>query len=403
MTATHKLWNRHFTLWWLGSAQSAFGNALAGIALSFLVLEQTGSAGAMGVNLALALLPALLSPLAGTLVDRIPLKLPLVLGDVLRGLIVGGVGLWALAGEVPLLLIYTLSLLQGLIGTLYQPAAGALVPHLVPSDQLARANGLLGAAHQSASLLGLVGGGLLVTRFGNGPALIMDAVTFLVMAALLMFVAMPARVTRGARRSFWMDFRAGLARVRRSRVLMLVPVMAFFINASIAPMQMLLPKRMLELGAGAAGYGTFMGCMVTGMLLGSTGIAALGARFSSRAATGAGLSLIGLGVTLLATAQSPMTLWGFALLMGVGMGFTNTALPTLMQTLVEREYHGRVFSLLGMVGQIGMPIMLLALAPIADHVPLTLVFLTAGSVTLLASAVWAIWGSERPTTSRVLG
>lgn len=60
--APQKLWNKNFVLWWLGSAQSAFSSALAGIATSCLVLHQTGSAGAMGVNLALALLPGLLSP-----------------------------------------------------------------------------------------------------------------------------------------------------------------------------------------------------------------------------------------------------------------------------------------------------------------------------------------------------
>ena len=54
-----KLWNRDFVLYWLGTAQSSFGSALAGIALSFLILELTGSAASMGVNLALSLIPGL--------------------------------------------------------------------------------------------------------------------------------------------------------------------------------------------------------------------------------------------------------------------------------------------------------------------------------------------------------
>ncbi|MHA0041609.1 hypothetical protein [Deinococcus sp. PEB2-63] len=107
--APDRLWNRSFLLWWLSSAQSALGSALAGIATSFLVLHQTGSAGKMGVNLALALLPGLLSPLFGTLVDRLPLKVPLILGNVLRGALQLTVGLLALRGHVPLELIYAAS------------------------------------------------------------------------------------------------------------------------------------------------------------------------------------------------------------------------------------------------------------------------------------------------------
>jgi len=64
------------------------------------------------------------------------------------------------------------------------------------------------------------------------------------------------------------------------------------------------------------------------MLLGSTGVAALGQRCSPRVAAGVGLAVIGMGVTLLATAQSAAALWSFALVMGVGTGVTNTALPT---------------------------------------------------------------------------
>ena len=137
------LWNRSFLVWWLGSAQSALGTALAGIATSFLVLHQTGSAGAMGVNLALALLPGLLSPLFGTLVDRLPLRLPLMAGNLLRGGLQLGIGLAALRGEVPLEAIYAASFLTGVIGAFYGPASMGVTPRLVPQRELQRAAGLM--------------------------------------------------------------------------------------------------------------------------------------------------------------------------------------------------------------------------------------------------------------------
>ena len=57
-------------IWLIATVQSQFGTALAGIALSFLVLHQTGSASQMALTLAFSLLPKPLMPLAGALVDR---------------------------------------------------------------------------------------------------------------------------------------------------------------------------------------------------------------------------------------------------------------------------------------------------------------------------------------------
>ncbi|GGP30335.1 hypothetical protein [Deinococcus wulumuqiensis] len=65
----------------------------------------------MGLNLALAMLPALLQPFLGAWVDRIPLKIPLVAGNVLRVLLQLGVGFWALRGHLPTEIIYAASFL----------------------------------------------------------------------------------------------------------------------------------------------------------------------------------------------------------------------------------------------------------------------------------------------------
>ncbi|MFC6664362.1 MFS transporter [Deinococcus radiopugnans] len=160
------LWNRSFVIWLLGTAQSQLGSALAGIALSFLVLHQTGSAGQMALTLACALAPNLLLPLAGAVVDRMNLKVPLIGADVARGLLQLTVGGLALAwGEVPLWLVNGAAVLTGLAGIFAGPASSAAVPALVPEQELTRANGLIGGVSQGAWLLGTLVGGYLVTAF----------------------------------------------------------------------------------------------------------------------------------------------------------------------------------------------------------------------------------------------
>lgn len=279
------LWNKNFLLWWLGAAQSSFGTALAGIATSFLVLHQTGSAGAMGINLALAMLPAILQPFMGVLVDRWPLKIPLVLGNVLRGVLQLGVGFLALRGSIQVEVIYLASFLTGLVGAFYGPATAGMVARLVPAEQLERATGLMQGATQTMTMLGFVGGGFLVATLGRAQSLLLDGASFLVFAVLLLFVTLPARAPGQAGETFWQSFTAGVRYVKGSAIMLGLPLLALLLNASFAPLDMLMPKRMLTLGAGEQGYGLFFGLLLAGGVAGSLLIATLGRRVNPAVST----------------------------------------------------------------------------------------------------------------------
>ncbi|GGL12212.1 MFS transporter [Deinococcus radiotolerans] len=386
--APDRLWNRSFLLWWLGSAQSALGTALAGIATSFLVLHQTGSAGKMGVNLALALLPGLLSPVFGTLVDRLPLKIPLILGNVLRGALQLTVGLLALRGPVPLELIYAASFLTGLIGAFYSPAAVGVTPRLVPRAQLQRATGLMQGSTQVMQLAGLVGGGALIGVLGSAPALLIDGSGFLIFAALTALVQLPTRGAAPQGERFWTAFRAGFDYARRSPLTLGLPVLTFFLNAAFAPMEMLMPARMTALGAGAQGFGLFFGLLLGGLAAGSFGMAALGDRVDARRLSAPAFAALGVTVLLLSLTQTPAQMYALAFVMGLVNAALNLSISMIFQKRVDPAYYGRVGSLLGMVSTAGMPLAMLLLAPVADHVTVSAVFAVAGTLTLLAAAGW---------------
>lgn len=379
--------NTNFWLWWLGSVQSSLGSALSGIALALLVLKLSGSAGALGINLALSLLPGLLSPLLGTLVDRLPLKLPLIAGNLLRGAFQLTAGGLALRGMVSVEVLHVLAFLTGLVGAFYGPASLGILPGLVQKADLPRATGLMQGAGQSMNLLGLVGGGVLVGLFGSAAALIADGVSFVVFAALTLLIRFPPRGATGPGH-FWTEFRGGLRYVRASPALTLLPVLGFFINASLAPMEMLIPGRMQQLGAGAAGYGSFFGMLIGGEVLGSLAVAALGEHLKPRSVSAAALAGVGALLLVLALTRTPTQMCAVALLLGAVLALNNTAISLLFVTLVDPVYFGRVGSLLNMLGTLGIPLTLLALAPLADRVPIWAMFTASGAVTILAAGVW---------------
>lgn len=383
------LWNRNFTLWYLGSAQSALGGAVAGIALSFLVLHTSGSSGAMGVNLALSLLPTLFSPLAGALVDRIPLRVPLMAGNVLRGAIQLAVGLLALRDEITVPALHGAALLMGLVNAFYTPATMGMLPRFVDRTQLPRATGLMQGTTQTLQLVGLVGGGALVGTVGTAPALLADGASFLVFAALLAFIRFPARETKTERTSVLADLRGGFRYVRGQTLLLLLPVMALVVNAAIVPMEMLLPAHMTRLGAGAQGFGLFFGALVGGMAAGSFTLSALGNRVKAGPLSVAGFASVGACFALLALSRTPAQMYVLAFLTGTLLAALNMGIGLIFQTRIQPEFFGRVGGLLNMVSTAGQPLVLLALAPLADRTPLHLMFSVAAVLFVLASVIWA--------------
>lgn len=393
--------NTNFWLWWLGSAQSALGSSLSSIALALLVLKLSGSAGALGINLAFSLLPGLLSPLLGTLVDRLPLKLPLAAGNLLRGAFQLTAGGLALRGQISVEVLHVLAFLTGLVGAFYAPAGMGVLPSLVAKTDLPRATGLMQGTSQSMNLLGLIGGGVLVGAFGSAAALIADGVSFAVMAGLLLLVRLPARSVAKPG-TFWAEFVGGLRYVRGSLVLTLLPLLGFFINATLAPMEMLVAPRMQALGAGAAGYGLFFGLVVGGEVLGSLAVVALGNRFEPRRISAAALGGVAALLLLLAFTRTPTQMYAVALGLGAVLAVNNSAISLLFMSWVDPAYFGRVGSLLNMIGTAGMPLTLLLLSPIADQVPFWMMFSASGMVTLLAAGVWG-WALSQGQLSSVPG
>ena len=142
----------------------------------------------------------------------------------------------------------------------------------------------------------------LVAQVGSGSSLIIDGASFLLMAALLTRVHLPDRAPRGS--SVSADLRDGFAYVRGSAALTLLPLVALVINATLAPLEMLLHARMHALGVGASGFGLFFGVLTGGMATGSLLLAQRGERLSYRSSGVLGFAVSGVLFALLSLTQT---------------------------------------------------------------------------------------------------
>jgi MFS family permease len=332
--------NGRFLRLWIGQGTSFLGDAVSMVALVVLVVQVTGSASAVGGALVARLLPTLASPLAGVLADRLDRRLVLVASDLARaGLVVG------LVFATNLATIYVLVFLMGLARTLFYPTVRAAFPSVVGAGDLTRANALIGSTFSVSETAGPALGGLLVATVGVDAAFVLDAVTYLVSAALLSLIRLPRLEREDEDAGFAEDLRAGFAYLAGSRVPLSIVIGALLtmltVNITI-PAEVFLAKGTFD--AGNAGYGLLVGLYGGGMVLGSALMVALGDRVRLLPLYFSGVFTMALA--LVGTSLSPtfVLALGALVVVGIANGTENVTTDTILQNRVPDALLGRVFS-----------------------------------------------------------
>ena len=180
-------------LWW-GQFFSITGDrftylALAGMLFEHSRQEQTASYGALLAVLAnVVIAPVLLfAPFTGAWVDRLNLQRVLVVSDTLRALLVLAIP-WVYAATGRAEAAFALVFLLFTANVVFLPAKSALVPEIVPRENLLAANSLLAIAGVAATGIGALVGGLVIDRWGWAVAMRVDAVSYFVSAITLALV-----------------------------------------------------------------------------------------------------------------------------------------------------------------------------------------------------------------------
>ena len=177
--------NGSFSALWAGQLISLFGDRIHQFALAAVVFVITDSVAASSLVFVAATLPnLLLSPIAGTLVDRWDQKEVLIVSDILRAAVAL---LVPVAAATNVVLVYPLIFLITTISIFFRPARVAILPRIVREDELLSANSALWVGETLADVIGYPLAGLFVVALGSAlpVAFWLDAATYLASAALL--------------------------------------------------------------------------------------------------------------------------------------------------------------------------------------------------------------------------
>ncbi|HZL54819.1 MAG TPA: MFS transporter, partial [Solirubrobacteraceae bacterium] len=238
--------NAQFRLLFAGRAISSLGDRVVPLALSFAVLDLTGSVTDLGIVFAAQTLPLVLFVLLGGVwADRLPRQFVMLASDGVRALAQGLSAVLLLSGSAHIWELAVLQAVYGAAEAFFGPASVAIVPQTVDERDLQPANALLGLSGNLADVLGPALAGVIVATAGPGWGLATDAATFVASAAFL--ALMRPRALAAAS-----EFAAGstLAQLRagwhafRSRTWLWVTVVFFtvFLAFVYSPLQVLGPQ-----------------------------------------------------------------------------------------------------------------------------------------------------------------
>jgi MFS family permease len=390
--------NRNFRILVAGQWVSSIGNNLFELAVFWFVLSTTHRPSNLGLVGTAMALPGVLGLFSGVLVDRTDRRLIMIVSDLIRAALALLLGLLASLHLLSLALFLILVLILMAVGTLFNPAAMALVPQIVGAEHLPDANGVLESALQSASLVGLLAGGMLMAALGPILLFIANGVSFLVsVASLLVLRTPPHESPRNAARpgaaNLLRDWREGLRTLWSVPVIRAVIVVGVIVNFIFQGITVLAAAWVKGPLHGNAFDYALMGMAVSvGVILGGL----LSARFLRLLplAWAFPLALGLMGTSIVVMSRWPV-IWvtvSMMVVLGINEGVLNTGIMTTVQTATPPGMMGRAFGSLGALLSLATPLGAAFYGGLSGIFSLAFIFMLTGltiAVVAAASIRWA--------------
>ena len=243
---------RDFRLLWLSQTASVLGDALVLVAVGLFVTRLTGEPSDAGLVLVAYSTPLVLLVLFGGVVaDRLPRQQVMVVSDVVRAVLHGVLALLIVTGAVRVWHMVVIGVLFGTAEAFFRPAYTGLVPQTVPESSIQSAQALTGVSREVAEIGGPALATALVLTVGGAAAFALDALTFVVSAALVSQVRGRDRGATGERSTVARELVEGWNAVRE-RAWVWATVLAF----SVALLTAQAPFFVLGASVAADLYGT---------------------------------------------------------------------------------------------------------------------------------------------------
>jgi MFS family permease len=358
--------NRNFFMLLSGQFVSQIGDKLHMIALSFWVLKTTGSAAKMGAVLAASLIPSLvIGFFSGAFIDRYNRKNIIIGTDLLRGLILA---LFAVLFYFELINFYMILVMQMLLSVnaaFFDPAIPSVIPQIVDEKDLAAANSKHQFVNGFSTIAGAFIGGIFISMFGYLWVFVVNAISFLLSAFFECFIKIPplqkdTTEKRGAT-GIISDLKQGYQYILSDKALLILLFMVMVIHFFVGSIEIFMPVIANAISDdGARNLGFFQTAFGVGTIIMAVILSIKTISGKEKFTLFGSVFLIGvLYIAASFFAGNEAVITGLYLIMiflfGCCIMCAGISFKTLLQKKVDNSFAGRVFAVVGSVGNASIP------------------------------------------------
>jgi predicted MFS family arabinose efflux permease len=381
--------NRSFRLLLADRLLAPMAATFSLVGVSFAVLDLTGSTADLSYVLAAQLGPsAVFALIGGALADRMPPQTVIIAANLMVAVGDGVFGIVALAGHPSLALMIGLQVLSGTGIAVFYPASMALLPRLVPADQMQSASAISRLVMNAAMIAGAALAGFCVAGFGPGWALVGCGAGMLgTVPLLLAIVVRPLDGVPDRAPSMLRELREGWSEFRSHTWLWALALQFCVVLAAwCGGFQVLGPAVAKAHLGGAAAWGLITSVESGGLVVG--GLVSL--RWTPRrplrfvALSGAAIAVSPLSLAMLLPLPV-ICVTAFAL--GVAIEMMSVIWTVTMAAKIRPEMLARVSAYEGLSSMMGMPVGAVVTGPIAAAVGVQATQYGAVAIIVMASAL----------------
>lgn len=391
------------------NAISMSGNVAALVAIPWFVLQTTGSATRTGITAFAGLVPIVLSGFfGGALVDRLGYRRTSVIADLASSAAVAAIPLLHATVGLAFWQLLLLVFAGGLLDAPGTTARASLLPDVAREADwsLERTSGAAAVVERASRLAGAPLAGVLIAVVGPSTVLWIDAVTFLVSAAVVWLWITSVPVERDATSSRYVtELRAGYAFLRADRTLFVMVIVLTITNMLDAVSMVALPVYADRIYDSAVSLGLMMGIAGAGSVIGALAFSAVGERMPRRQVFSWGFVLTTAWYPVAAAFPPLGVLLAVKLVTGIASGPLNPVIDTVLFERVPGDMRGRVLGVVHASAWLAMPLGVLIAGPLLEAVGLRVTLVATGALYLATVATTlvlpAIRGLDDAPPSRV--
>ena len=385
--------HKNYRLFFIGQGISLVGTWLTRFATAWLAYRLTHSGLILGLVSFFGQMPsALLSPLAGVLVDRWDRHRTIVVTQIFAALQSAALAFFMFAGLMTVWHLLWLGAVQAVINAFDMPARQSFLGRMIEDKaDLPNAIALNSSMVNGARLIGPVVAASLVALFGEAWCFTIDAASYIAVIISLLMMTVPKQPVKVRQSHVWAEMKEGLAYVARLPLirasLLLFAAISVLGGAYATLLPMVAGK---TLAGGPHTLGILMAAAGCGALCGALYLASRSTTTGLPTVIGYSTTTLGLGLCALSFAPSVWVAAPLVFACGLGWMVQMASTNTIIQSTVETHMLGRVMSLYGVAFFAGMPVGALLLGSLADQIGPMATFMCAGVAVLVGAGAYRV-------------